>query len=108
MGQTRARSGSNVANWQISLSTKCLQRRVATNQDGHDLLQCQFSAAMGRYCTFTQGIENRADLRELTFHPRTGYRMHNITAPPNALQFLEQRENQVEDDIEADTGGGGD
>lgn len=108
MGRSRSRSGPNVPDWKIALSTKCLRRVVATNQDGRELLQCEFSAAMGRYCTFTEGIENRADLRELTFHPRPGYRLQNIPAPPNSIQFLEQRENQAEDEVEADTDGGGD
>lgn len=103
----RMRSGAtSVAS--IGLARKCGKRIVATTIDGKDLMQCDFSAAMMRYCTFTENIENRNDLRELTFQPPQGYRLQNIPTPPNAIQFLEQRENQVEDEIEADTGGGGD
>ncbi|CVL10551.1 uncharacterized protein FPRN_12855 [Fusarium proliferatum] len=78
----------------IQSAKKCEHQVIAT-EEGRDLVQCKFSAALGRYCTFTAGIEHKQDqYYELTYHSRLPFEQHTIPEPANAGQFLEQ----IEDD----------
>ena len=98
----------NQPNKRFVITRKCPSRSVAATIDGKELQQCAFSAAMRRYCTFTQGIESRADLYDLTFHHRGVYVLQDIGPPPNVLQFLEQQEAQFEHLVEDDGADDGD
>ncbi|RBQ73882.1 hypothetical protein FVER14953_20403 [Fusarium verticillioides] len=81
----------------FQIAKKCEQQVIDT-KEGRNLVQCKFSAALGRYCTFTAGIEHKQDqYYKLTYHGRLPFRQHTIPEPANAIQFLEQ----IEDDDSA-------
>ncbi|KAF5984529.1 hypothetical protein FBULB1_3324 [Fusarium bulbicola] len=95
-----------VASDDIRIAKQCKTRRqVVKTIDGVDLVQCPFSTTMGRYCTFTENIEHRDDLRELVYRPSDNYEIKAIDPPPNVFQYLEMREKLNEESAPEDVGG---
>ncbi|KAM5517190.1 hypothetical protein FOXYSP1_04141 [Fusarium oxysporum f. sp. phaseoli] len=95
-----------VAGRNVGLARSCVsRRRVVKTINGVDLIQCPFSAALGRYCTFTENIEIREDLHDLVFHKSTNYEVEIIDPPPNVFQYLEMREKLKEEVVLAGDGG---
>ncbi|KAF9773259.1 hypothetical protein IL306_008954 [Fusarium sp. DS 682] len=89
-----------------SLSPRCKERVVVDTINGQDLLQCPFSAAFGRYCTFTEDIQNREDLRDLVYIRIRDYPVQNMDEPPNMFQYLEMRDSTAGEGVEKDGGDG--
>ncbi|KAJ4130098.1 hypothetical protein NW768_007076 [Fusarium equiseti] len=87
-----------------ALSSLCLERRVVQTEGGGGLLQCPFSAALGRYCTFTARVEERDDVGDLVYVPREHYPVTSTPCPPNFAQYLEMQENSKEQPVERDGG----
>ncbi|KAF9762346.1 hypothetical protein IL306_003444 [Fusarium sp. DS 682] len=99
-----------VAGTSVLVPKQCkTQRRVVKTINGVDLVQCPLSAAMGRYCTFTERIETREDLRDLVYRRPVNYEVKIIEPPPNVFQYLEMREKLNEEAVPAgDDGDDGD
>ncbi|KAF7542665.1 hypothetical protein G7Z17_g11385 [Cylindrodendrum hubeiense] len=83
-----------VQDGEIQLARRCGKRRVIDNKEGFEMLQCEFSASLGRYCTFTAGIKNKPELYDLVYHNRQPYLEMAIPAPQNVMQFLELRDEE--------------
>ncbi|KAF5536104.1 hypothetical protein FNAPI_11859 [Fusarium napiforme] len=95
-----------VAGENIRITKQCTSgRQVVKNIGGMDLVQCPFSAAMGRYCTFTENVANREDLRDLLYRRSDNYEIKVIDTPPNVFQYLEMREKLNEEAAPKDDGG---
>ncbi|CZR47219.1 uncharacterized protein FPRO_08593 [Fusarium proliferatum ET1] len=89
-----------VADRNVRMAKSCVaQRRVVKNIDGIDLFQCPFSAALGWYCTFTENVETREDLRDMLYRRPINYEVETIAPPPNVFQYLEIREKLNEEAI---------
>ncbi|KLO83720.1 Uncharacterized protein LW93_503 [Fusarium fujikuroi] len=93
---------------QFNIALKCVHNQI-TVKEGKPLVQCKFSAALRRYCTFTANIDDSQDLyRDLTYHMRRHpYPLHVIPEPANAIQILEQKEDDysgppVDDAVEVE------
>jgi hypothetical protein len=87
----------------LGLVRKCKDRWVVKTVNGVNLFQCPFSAALGRYCTFTNNIESRRDLHDLVYLVEDqGYPTQNTVTPPNVFQYLEVREKLEEEPVEED------
>ncbi|KAF4478546.1 hypothetical protein FAGAP_12332 [Fusarium agapanthi] len=67
--------------------------RSLSIKEGKPLVQCKFSAALRRYCTFTANIDDLQDLyRDLTYHMRRHpFPLHVIPEPAKILSFLGPR-----------------
>ncbi|KAF4989132.1 hypothetical protein FGRMN_9317 [Fusarium graminum] len=88
----------------MKLSRRCLERAAVTTVDGIELLQCPLSVLLGRYCTFTDGIEHREDLRGLVFQQQSLHPTYSIDPPPNMFQYLEIRESTAGEAVEDEEG----
>ncbi|KAG5814641.1 hypothetical protein H9Q74_004279 [Fusarium xylarioides] len=90
------------------LSRRCLEREALKTVRGLGVFQCPFSAALGRYCTFTDKVEDREDVGDLVYLPRDFYPVQLTMSPPNLFQYLEMEEMSAEDAIENEDGQGDD
>ncbi|KAF5578760.1 hypothetical protein FPCIR_11412, partial [Fusarium pseudocircinatum] len=90
------------------LALRCNERVALKNVRGLDIFQCPFSAALGRYCTFTDKIEDREDVGDLVYLPRDNYPVQLTMFPPNLFQYLEMEELSVEEPIQNEDGQGDD
>jgi hypothetical protein len=87
----------------LGLVRKCKDRWVVNTTNGANLVQRSFSAALGRYCTYTNNIENRRDLHDFVYLvAENGYTMQDTATPPNVFQYLEVREILEKEPVEED------
>jgi hypothetical protein len=92
---TSAKAGPRARN----LSELCNTRWVVRKVSGMELLQCPLSATLGRFCTFTERVEEREDLGDLVYVARDEYPVQGIPHPPNFSQYLQVQEESAEQPI---------
>ncbi|SCO32723.1 uncharacterized protein FFNC_03048 [Fusarium fujikuroi] len=90
------------------LSRRCLERKALKTVRGLGVFQCPFSATLGRYCTFTDRVEDREDVGDLVYLHRDFYPVQLTMSPPNLFQYLETEEMSAEEAIDEEDGGGDD
>ncbi|KAF5634635.1 hypothetical protein F52700_5828 [Fusarium sp. NRRL 52700] len=88
----------------VRISQRCMERKALKTVRGLGVFQCPFSAALGRYCTFTDKVEDREDVGDLVYLQRDFYPVQRTMSPPNLFQYLEMEEVSAEEAIENEDG----